>query len=150
MGSTLFSWAVAGSREASEASDGPVAALGRLPCLFRRSVLVVPAAGDEGWETLRLARSREARVTALCPTEQAARAREAGAEFVLDPARTDPTWYPGAWAVIVDPGDRIGYARARRSLGPGGVYVAARPSVRDRALALFDRLSGGPRLLRSR
>jgi NADPH:quinone reductase-like Zn-dependent oxidoreductase len=150
MGSTLFSWALAGSREAPGASDGPVAALGRLPSLFRRSVLVVAASGDEGWEALRLARSREAWVTALCPTEQAARAREAGAEFVLDPARTDPTWYPGAWAVIVDPASRIGYARARRSLGPGGVYVASRVPVRDRALALLDRLSGGPRLLRSR
>jgi NADPH:quinone reductase-like Zn-dependent oxidoreductase len=149
MGSTFFSWAFPWPREASFAAL-TVAALGRLPSLFRRSVLVVASSGDEGWGALRLARSRGARVSALCPPDQFDRAREAGAEFVFDAARTDPTWYPGAWAVIVDPAGRIGYARARRSLGFGGVYVTSSATARDRALALLDRLSGGPRLLRPR
>jgi len=133
------------------ASESPVAAaLGRCRPLFRRSVLVVAPAEGGGWEALSLARDQGACVTALCRADQATEARAAGADVVLDPARTDPTWYRGAWSVIVDTAGGIGYRRAARSLGPGGVYVtsSARPS--DRGRALLARLSGGPRLLRLR
>ncbi len=131
-------------------SESPVAAaLDRCRPLFRRSVLVVAPAERGGWEAVRTARDKGARVTALCPAEQAGEARAAGAEVILDPARTDPTWYRGAWSVIVDTTGEIGFRRAMASLTPDGVYVtpSARPS--DRARALLARLSGGPRLLRS-
>ena len=133
------------------ASESPVAAaLGRCRPLFRRSVLVVAPAEGGGWEAVRFARDQGARVTALCPAEQATEARAAGADVILDPARTDPTWYRGAWSVIVDPAGGIGFRRAMASLAPGGVYVtsSARPS--DRARAVLAGLSGGPRLLRLR
>jgi len=89
-------------------------------------------------------------VTALCRADQATEAKAAGAEVTLDPERTDPTWYRGAWSVIVDTKGEIGFRRAMASLAPDGVYVT--PSVRpaDRARALVARLSGGPRLLRSK
>jgi NADPH:quinone reductase-like Zn-dependent oxidoreductase len=133
------------------ASESPVtSALGRCRPLFRRSVLVVAPAEGGGWEALRVARDQGARVTALCPAEQAPEARAAGADVVLDPARTDPTWYRGAWSVIVDPAGEIGYRRAARSLGPRGFYVTSSPRPSDRARAVLARLSGGPRLLRLR
>ncbi len=154
MGPSSISWTVAAPRVAdlpALARESPVAAaLRRCRPLFRRSVLVVAPAEHGGWEAVRLASDQGARVTALCPDDQATEARAAGAEVVLDPARTDPTWYRGAWSVIVDPGGGIGFRRAMASLAPGGVYVT--PSVRpsDRARALLARLSGGPRLLSSR
>ncbi len=86
---------------------------------------------------MRIASDQGARVTALCPEEQATEARAAGAEVILDPARTDPTCYRGAWSVIVDPVGGIGFRRAMASLAPGGVYVtpSVRPSDRARAAA---------------
>lgn len=127
------------------------AALGRCGSLFRRSVLVVDSSTEVGgWEALRLARSEGARVTALCPAERASEAQDAGAEVVLDPARTDPTWYRGAWSVIVDPAGEIGYRRARRSLGPAGVYITSSAARADRVRAFVARFSGGPRLLSAR
>lgn len=153
MNPSSFSWAlpIPGAVERSTAANGsPVAAaLERCRPLFRRSVLVVAPAMRGGWEAVRIARDQGARVTAVCLAEQAGEARAAGAEVILDPARTDPTWYRGAWEVIVDTTGGIGFRRAMASLAPGGVYVtpSARPS--DRARALLARLSGGPRLLRS-
>jgi hypothetical protein len=153
MDPSSFSWTLpvpqAGGRSAVASESPLAAALGRCRPLFRRSVLVVAPAERGGWEA-RIARDLGARVTALCPAEQATEARAAGAEVILDPARTDPTWYRGAWSVIVDATGGIGFRRAMPSLAPNGVYVtsAARPS--DRARALLTRLSGGPRLLRSR
>lgn len=123
------------------------AALGRCGPLFRRSVLFVDDGRGVPREAVILARREGARVTTLSPASHAQRARDAGAEVVLDPERTDPTWYRGAWSVIVDPAGRIGFRRARPSLGPRGVYVTASASARDRVSALLARLSGGPRLL---
>ena len=111
--------------------------------------MVAPAEGD-GWEALRLARSQGATVTALCPSAQATEAKANGAEAVLDPSRTDPTWYRGAWSVIVDPEGRIGFRRAMASLSPDGVYLTPSPRPTDLARAAVSRLSGGPRLLRLR
>jgi NADPH:quinone reductase-like Zn-dependent oxidoreductase len=133
------------------ASEPPVAAvLARCRPLFRRSVLVVAPARQGGWDAVRIAREEGARVTTLCPSEQAAAAMAAGAEVVLDSARTDPTWYRGAWSVIVDTTGGIGFRRAKASLSPGGVYVTPSPRPADRARALLARVSGGPRLLRLR
>jgi NADPH:quinone reductase-like Zn-dependent oxidoreductase len=152
MSASSFSWTLPQvSGLSTVASESPVtAALDRCRPLFRRSVLVVAPAERGGLEAVRVASQQGARVTALCSAEQAVVARAAGAEMILDPERTDPTWYRGAWSVIVDPVGGIGFRRAMASLAPDGAYVT--PSVRpsDRARALLARLSGGPRLLSSR
>jgi hypothetical protein len=132
------------SRKAEDASP-VVAALDRCRPLFRQSVLVVVEPEHERWDALRFARSEGACVTALCAPEQADDARAAGAAVVLDPGRTDPTWYRG-WSVIVDPDRRIGFRKARRSLRPGGVYVTTRVRASERALAALGRVTGGPRI----
>jgi NADPH:quinone reductase-like Zn-dependent oxidoreductase len=152
MSTPSFSWSLPqASGLSTVASESPVtAALGRCRPLFRRSVLVVAPAERGGLEAVRVASEQGARVTALCSAEQAVAARAAGAEVTLDPARTDPTWYRGAWSVIVDPAGEIGYRRAARSLGPGGSYVTSSPRPGDRARAVLAGLSGGPRLLRLR
>jgi NADPH:quinone reductase-like Zn-dependent oxidoreductase len=154
MSLSSLSWALPGSRAAGRTiavPGSPIAvALVRCMPLLHRSVLVV-ASGERGqWEAVRLAREDGGCVTALCPADQAGEAKAAGADVVLDPARTDPTWYRGAWSVIVDPGASIGFRRARASLSPGGVYVTPSPGLPDRARALLARLNGGPRLLRLR
>jgi len=118
--------------------------------LFRKAVLVVPPGRSGGWSVLRQAKAAGAMVTALCPPERAQDAKGAGADAVLDPERQDPTWYRGAWTVIYDPGGRIGFARAARSLDRCGVYVTSSARLGDRARALVARLGGGPRLLRLR
>jgi hypothetical protein len=147
-----FPWVLplpqAAGRSAAATRSSVVAALDRCRPLFRRSVLfVAPAEGDH-WEALRLARDQGARVTALCGAQQATEAKAAGADVVLDPARTDPTWYRGAWSVIVDPAGDISFRRAMPSLAPDGVYVTSSPRPSDRARALLARLAGGgPRLL---
>ncbi len=154
MGLSTFSWALPLPRVADRANAAtlsPLAlALSRCPPLFRRSVLVVAPADGDGWEALRLAREQGATVTALCPASQATEAKAKGAEVVLDPSRTDPTWYRGAWSVIVDPEGRIGFRRAMASLSPDGVYVTPSPRPTDLARAAVSRLSGGPWLLRLR
>jgi len=151
MSLSSLSWTLpvpqAASRAAAAARSPVAAALGRCRPLFRRSVLVVAPAEGGSWEALRLARDEGACVTALCSAEQATEARAAGADVVLDPARTDPTWYRGAWSVIVDPAGGIGFRRAMASLSPDGVYVTLSPRPSDRARAAVARLSGGPRLL---
>jgi hypothetical protein len=135
----------------SAAGGCPVAAaLVRCGPLFRRSVLFVDAGEGPSAEALRLARGEGAHVTAFCPPERAAEARDAGAEVVLDPGRTDPTWYRGAWSVIVDPAGAIGFRRASGSLGPGGVYITSQVAAGDRLRAAVARLSGRSRLLRLR
>jgi len=154
MGLSSFAWALplpqAVDRPAVTSESPVAAALGRCRPLFRRSVLVVAPPEGGGWEALRLARDQGACVTALCPAEQATEAKAAGADVILDPARTDPTWYRGAWSVIVDPAGGIGFRRARASLSPDGAYVTPSPRPSDRARAAVSRLSGGPRLLRLR
>lgn len=145
------SWTLPAARTATlpDAPDGcPLrAALVRCGSLFHRSVLFVDAGDGLPLEAVRFARREGARVTALSVTERTEQALEDGAELVLDPARTDPAWYRGAWSVIVDPAGRMGFRHALESLGPRGVYITFAPSVRDRAAALAARLRGGPRLL---
>jgi NADPH:quinone reductase-like Zn-dependent oxidoreductase len=152
MGPSIASWALpvpqASARSAVAGASPVSTALGRCRPLFRRSVLVVAPAEGSGWEALRLAKEQGATVTALCPAERAPEARAAGADVILDPARTDPTWYRGAWSVIVDPAGAIGFRRAMASLGDGGAYLTSSAPLAERTRALLARLSGGPRLLR--
>jgi hypothetical protein len=51
-------------------------------------------------------------------------------------------------SVIVDPGGTIGFRRASRSLGPGGVYIASQVPARVRLRAALARLRRRSRLLR--
>jgi NADPH:quinone reductase-like Zn-dependent oxidoreductase len=152
MGLSSTSWTLpvpqVADRPATTSESRVARALGRCGPLFRRSVLVVATAEGGSWEALRLVSERGACVTALCTAGQANEARAAGADVILDPTRTDPTWYRGAWFVIVDPGGEIGFRRAMASLSPDGAYVAPSPRTSDRVRALVARLSGGPRLLR--
>jgi NADPH:quinone reductase-like Zn-dependent oxidoreductase len=136
--------AVATARPAEERD---AAALDRCGPLFGRAVLVVSSGRHGEWSVLRRAKEEGAMVTALCAPERAQDAREAGADAVMDPARQDPTWYRGAWAVVYDPAGLIGFRRAASSLGPGGFYVTSSARLPDRARAMLAGLSGGPRLL---
>ena len=137
MGPSSFSWTVAaprsptvGPRERVRGRRGAPPVPAALPPVGPRRRL--PRCGRV--EAVRIASDQGARVTALCPEEQATEARAAGAEVILDPARIDPTCYRGAWSVIVDPVGGIGLppgdgvARARwRLRHPFGPAVGPRP-----------------------
>jgi NADPH:quinone reductase-like Zn-dependent oxidoreductase len=146
--STSWTLPAAGTTDLPVAADSwPVAAaLDRCGPLLHRSVLFVDAGDGLPVEAVRLARREGARVTALSSAAQAQLLAD-GAELVLDPARTDPAWYRGAWSVIVDPAGKLGFRHALPSFAPGGVYITSAAGARDRASALLARLRGGPRLL---
>jgi hypothetical protein len=126
-----------------------VRALVRCRAAGRTSVLFVEPGPAEAGLVTRV-RAAGACVTVLCAEGRRLEALENGADFVMDPRRTDPTWYRGAWSVIVDPGRRFGFRRARPSLARDGAYVTASPSAGDRLRALASRVSRGPRLAAAR
>lgn len=131
--------------EASACEGDVVRVLARCRAGGRTSVLFVePGPAEAG--LLRRVREEGARVTVLCAQGGQLEALENGADFVMDPRRTDPTWYRGAWSVIVDPGRRFGFRRAGPSLARQGAYVTAAPSAGDRLRGLASRLARGPRL----
>jgi hypothetical protein len=153
MGFPSLTWALPSAREARGRGEGTAAlavarALDHCGSSGSTSVLVVVDSYPGGSDVLRLARQRGARVTAFCSADRAPDALAAGAEFVMEATRTDPTWYRGAWSVIVDPAGRFGFRRAQAALGPRGVYLTAPASAGERARALLSRLRGGPRLAR--
>ena len=151
MGFTSLTWPLPSAREAgadTSACERAVAlALDRRGALGTTSVLFVDPGPAEA-AALRRVRDEGARVTALCAVGRELEARAAGAEFVIDSRRTDPTWYRGAWSVIVDPAGRLGFRRAQASLSPRGVYLTVSPRLGDRARSLLSRLGRGPRVQR--
>lgn len=151
MGFSSLTWPFVGTDDDGRRTDAGERALALALERGRRlgstsALFVDPGPGDR--RLLRLARDLGARVTALCSPERAADACERGAEFVMDRRHTDPTWYRGAWSVIVDPDGRLGFLRARPALGPCGAYLTASPSVTDLARSLASLLGGGPRVAR--
>jgi hypothetical protein len=151
MGFSSLTWTLpADHASETEGSEREVVrALARCRAAGPTSVLFVePGPAEAG--LLRRVREEGARVTVLCAEGRQLEALENGADFVMDPRRTDPTWYRGAWSVIVDPGRRFGFRRARPSLARHGAYVTASPSAGDRLRALASRVARGPRLAAAR
>lgn len=152
MGFSSLTWTLPADQESTESSArerNVVRALARCRIAGRTSVLFVePGPAEAG--LLRRVRAAGASVTVLCVEGRQLEARENGADFVMDPRRTDPTWYRGAWSVIVDPERRFGFRRARPSLARHGAYVTGSPSAGDRLRALASRVARGPRLAAAR
>ena len=153
MGFSSLTWTLPVDRDSAASAPSVerdvVRALARCRAAGRTSVLFVEPGPAES-DLLRRAREAGARVTVLCSPGRELVARESGADFVLDSRRTDPTWYRGAWSVVVDPERRFGFRRARPSITRGGAYVTTSPSTGDRLLALASRLGRGPRLAAAR
>ena len=88
------------------------------------SVLVIGASGAVGAATVQLAHHFGARVTAVCNTKNVELVRSLGADRVVDYTREDFTKSGERYDVVLDAVQKHSFRRSRRSLLPGGLYVA--------------------------
>lgn len=109
------------------------------------NLLIYGASGSLGTGAVQLASYLGARVTAVCNGPNIELVRSLGADEVMDYEREDFTRSGETYDVIVDAVGKHSYLRARRSLVPGGIFVAT-----DRLfhfpLALLTRWFGSTRV----
>ena len=87
-------------------------------------LLVYGASGSCGTAAVQLARELDAHVTAVCNTKNVALVRSLGADEVIDYLQEDFTKNGQTYDVILDAVGKHSFFRSRRSLVPGGLYVA--------------------------
>jgi NADPH:quinone reductase-like Zn-dependent oxidoreductase len=113
--------------EAAAVSDG---GLNALWCLRQadvrqgRRILVYGASGAIGTAGVQLARHFGADVTAVCSTKNLGLVQSLGAESVIDYSREDFTRNGRTYEVIFDAVGKLSFNRCKRSLEPGGSYLA--------------------------
>ncbi|HUH15167.1 MAG TPA: NAD(P)-dependent alcohol dehydrogenase [Gaiellaceae bacterium] len=113
--------------EAAAVCDGGLQALMHL----RRAnvgegtrILVYGASGSCGTAAVQLTKHFGAHVTAVCNTKNVELARSLGADRVVDYLERDFTRDGETYDVILDAVGKHSFRRCKRSLGPGGLYVA--------------------------
>ena len=137
--------------EAAAIPDGSLLALTMLrPAspLRGKSVLVYGAGGSIGTGALQLlVHHFGADVTAVCDTKDVELVRSLGARHVVDRLREDFTRNGATYDVIFDAVGKHSFRRCRRSLKPGGIYIAADLGFMYHVplLALATRLVGSKR-----
>src|SRR5213078_5198088 len=87
-------------------------------------ILIYGASGSIGTAGVQLARHFEADVTAVCNTKNVELVRSLGADEVIDYTKEDFTKNGETYDVIFDAVGKHSFLRSRRSLQPGGVYIA--------------------------
>jgi len=87
-------------------------------------LLVYGASGSCGTAAVQLANDLGAHVTAVCNTKNVALVRSLGADEVIDYLQEDFTKTGRTYDVILDAVGKHSFVRSRRSLVPGGLYVA--------------------------
>jgi len=113
--------------EAAAVCDG---ALSALTCLRRadlrkeQRVLVYGASGSIGTAGVQLATYFDAHVTAVCNTKNVELMRSLGADEVIDYLQEDFTKNGRTYDVVFDAVGKHSFRRCRRSLKPGGIYLA--------------------------
>lgn len=88
------------------------------------NLLIYGATGALGTAAVQLASLLGARVTAVCKGRDFELVRSLGADEVVDYERDDFTKSGKRYDVILDAVGKHSYLRARRSLVPGGIFVA--------------------------
>lgn len=146
------------------AASLPGAGVSALACLQaggpRRpgsAFLIVGATGGVGSFCVQLAKLRDLRVTAVCREENAALARELGADAVIAYDRSDPLRSGDRFDVILDVAAQYSFARCAHLLASRGTYVTTIPGPKPvwdwlrtaflgtrRARFIFARPSAGP------
>jgi NADPH:quinone reductase-like Zn-dependent oxidoreductase len=133
--------------EAAAVCDGVCIALS---CLRKtelgpgRSILVYGASGSVGTAAVQLAKHFGADVTAVCDTKNVELVRSLGAGRVLDYTREDFTRDRVKYDIVFDAVGKQTYMRIRRSLKPGGIYIAT-DGFRNIFLAPWIARLGGKR-----
>jgi NADPH:quinone reductase-like Zn-dependent oxidoreductase len=87
-------------------------------------ILVYGASGSCGTAAVQLARYFGAHVTAVCNTKNVELVRSLGADEVVDYLREDFTKNGETYDVVLDAVGKHSFFRCRRSLKPGGLFVA--------------------------
>ncbi len=135
--------------QAAGVSDGMCEAIAALRSGGVRegtNLLIYGASGSLGTGAVQLAAYLGAHVTAVCGTKNLELVRSLGANRVIDYEAEDFTQNGETYDVIVDAVGKHNYLRARRSLVPGGLFVAT-----DRLfhfpLALLTRFVGSTRVV---
>jgi NADPH:quinone reductase-like Zn-dependent oxidoreductase len=131
----------------------PVAALTALSALRGcgdlegKALLVNGATGGVGHLAVQIARSRGARVTAVCSARNQERALALGADDALDYRQADFTLGKRRWDAILDGHGHLPFPAAARVLRDRGVFATTLPGPRILLRALWQRLAGGPRIV---
>ena len=125
--------------EAAAVCDGATQALAHLRRAGVREgtrILVYGASGSVGTAAVQLARHFGAHVTAVCNTKNVGLVRSLGAHEVVDYLQEDFTENGETYDVVLDAVGKHSFLRSRRSLKPGGLYVAT-DGLRNVALAAW-------------
>jgi NADPH:quinone reductase-like Zn-dependent oxidoreductase len=113
--------------EAAAVCDGLSQALGALRSgrvSAGTRLLVYGASGSLGTAAVQLASNLGAHVTAVCNGKNVELVRSLGADEVIDYERKDFTENGKTYDVVLDAVGKHSFFRARRSLVPGGLFVA--------------------------
>jgi NADPH:quinone reductase-like Zn-dependent oxidoreductase len=113
--------------EAAAVYDGGTQALSALrqaEAAPDRRILIYGASGSLGTAAVQLAKHFGACVTAVCSTKHVELVRSLGADEVIDRLQQDFTTNGQTYDAIIDAVGKQRFRRGRRSLKPGGVFVA--------------------------
>jgi NADPH:quinone reductase-like Zn-dependent oxidoreductase len=114
-------------QEAAAVCDGGIAALTQLRRVGLRGeqrIVVYGASGSIGTAGVQLAKHMGAHVTAVCNTKNVELVRSLGADLVIDYLNEDFTKKGETYDVVFDAVGKHSFRRSRRSLEPGGTYIA--------------------------
>src|SRR5262249_22690950 len=110
-----------------------------------QSILINGASGSVGTAAVQHARALGATVTAVCSGANETLVRNLGADEVIDYTREDFTRTGRTYDVIFDAVGTSSYARCRRALNPGGVYLTTASSLRILLQMLWTKAFGNRR-----
>jgi NADPH:quinone reductase-like Zn-dependent oxidoreductase len=138
--------------EAAAIPDGALAALTSLRAvepLEGKKIVVYGASGAMGTAAVQLAKHFGAHVTAVCNTKNVELVRSLGADVVVDYLQEDFTRNGETYDVVMDAVGKHSFRRCRRSLKPGGRFLATDLGFMWHvpALMLWSRWFGDKKLL---
>lgn len=126
--------------EAAAIYDGASQALSTLrqgDVQERKRILIYGASGSLGTAAVQIAKHLGAHVTAVCGTDHVELVRLLGADEVIDYRHEDFRKNGQPYDAIIDAVGKYAYRWARRSLKPGGIYVATDVGPRPLETLLF-------------
>ncbi|MCB2116454.1 MAG: NAD(P)-dependent alcohol dehydrogenase [Rhodobacteraceae bacterium] len=111
-----------------------------------QSVAVVGASGGVGIYAVQIARALGATVTGIASGTNRDLVLELGAEHFVDYRAEDFTDSLARYDLVFDAVGAVDFARARRVLTPGGLFLPLNFGFREMMQALWAKIAGGPRL----
>lgn len=138
--------------EAAAVSDGALQALSTLrqaDAREGRTIVVYGASGSLGTAAVQIGKHLGAHVTAVCNTQHVELVRSLGADEVVDYLEEDFTKNGRTYDAIIDAVGKYSFHWGRRSLKPGGIYVATDLGpymLESLAMAVATRWAGTKRL----